>query len=106
MYKNSLRIMGGLSVLGAVLGGLCYWKSREKFWLIGGGLMGSLWPYTLLTMMPINKELVALNEEVRGGKELSAEEETRVSSKMSSWVKRHCGRIAISLAAAFAFYAA
>jgi hypothetical protein len=57
-------------------------------------------------MMPINKELVALNEEVRGGKELSAEEETRVSSKMSSWVKRHCGRIAISLAAAFAFYAA
>jgi hypothetical protein len=30
-------------------------------------------------MMPMNKELVALNEEVRGGKKLSTEEEERVS---------------------------
>jgi hypothetical protein len=43
---------------------------------------------------------------VRGGKELSAEEEARVSSKISSWVKRHRGRIAISVVAAVAFYAA
>ena len=28
MYQNSLPIMGGLSILGAVLGGLCYWKSK------------------------------------------------------------------------------
>lgn len=71
MYQNSLPIMGGLSILGGLLGALCYWKSKEKFWLIGGGMMLSLWPYTLLTLMPINKELVILNEEIQKGKELS-----------------------------------
>ena len=62
MFNNSLPVMGGLSILGALLGGVCYWKSQEKYWLIGGALMGSLWPYTLITLMPINKELLKINE--------------------------------------------
>jgi hypothetical protein len=43
---------------------------------------------------------------VRGGKELSTEEDETVTKKISSWVNRHRGRIVISVAAAVAFYAA
>lgn len=28
MYQNSLPIMGGLSIAGIIIGGVCYWKSQ------------------------------------------------------------------------------
>jgi len=34
--------------------------------------MGSLWPYTLLTMMPMNKELMKIDENIEQGAELSS----------------------------------
>lgn len=58
MYQHSLPVMGTLALLGAGLSAFCYWKSKESLWLYGGGLMGSLWPYTLFALMPINKELL------------------------------------------------
>lgn len=64
MYQNSMPVMGTLALLGAGFSGLCYWKSKESLWIVGGALMASLWPYTIFAMMPINKDLLKINQDV------------------------------------------
>jgi hypothetical protein len=64
MYTKSLPVMGGLAVLGAVAGGLAYWKTKENLWLLGAGLMASLWPFTMIALMPINNELIAIDKKL------------------------------------------
>ncbi len=66
--------MGGLALIGAGLGGLCYWTTKEKLWLVGGAVMASLWPYTFIVLMPMNKELMKLDERVQEGHELTVDE--------------------------------
>jgi len=65
--------MGSLSILGAVFGGLCYYKTKQNLWIIGGAVMGSLWPYTLLVLMPTNKTLMDLDKVSDINKEFNSE---------------------------------
>lgn len=50
MYKRSAGVMGSLAILGAALGAMCYMKTKINLWLVGGAVMGSLWPYTYLVL--------------------------------------------------------
>jgi hypothetical protein len=61
MYMKSIGPMAGIALLGGIFGGLCYWKTQEKLWLVGGALMTGLWLYTFLVLMPTNKELLHKN---------------------------------------------
>ncbi len=106
MYKHSLPVMGSLAVLSAAMSGVCYWKSNESRWLVGGALMAALWPYTYLVLMPINKELMKINETLNEGGKLSPEEDTKVLNKLDSWLNRHRVRVLISAVAVGIFFVA
>lgn len=64
MYKLSIKIMGSLALVGAAFGALAYWKTKQSLWAVGAALMGSLWPYTLLVLMPTNKYLTELDSKL------------------------------------------
>ena len=64
MYKLSIKVMGSLALIGAGFGALCYWKTKQNLWAVGAGLMASLWPYTMVVLMPTNKYLMDLDQKL------------------------------------------
>lgn len=62
MYSKTIGPMSGLALVIGVFSGLCYFKTKEKLWLVGGALMTGLWPYTLLFIMPTNNILNNFNK--------------------------------------------
>lgn len=61
MFKPSIKVMGSLAIVGSLFSLGAYFKTKVNLWLIGGALMLSLWPYTLLTLKPINDYLLTKN---------------------------------------------
>lgn len=62
MYAVSFKYMSGLALTAGIFSGLCYFKTKEKLWLVGGSFITGLWPYTLLFMMPTNNILNNFNK--------------------------------------------
>lgn len=65
MYGNSIGLMSGLALAAGILSGVCYYKTKEKLWIVGGALMAGLWPYTFLFMMPTNNILNNFNKTLK-----------------------------------------
>ncbi len=84
----SLAVAGFLSALVA-------WRSRsDARWLVGGGLLVSVIPFTALAILPTNKQL--LDPETANDQELAEKLLTR-------WGKLHAVRSALSLASLLIF---
>jgi hypothetical protein len=59
-YSRALPIQSGLAIAGGVSGlAVCY-MSGEWLWALGSGLLLANWPFTLLAIMPTNKQLKAI----------------------------------------------
>jgi hypothetical protein len=57
MYQRA-AIMQPLLAFLSFFGGAAAWLAgANAWWLMGGIIMGSLFPYTLILMLPLNKEL-------------------------------------------------
>jgi hypothetical protein len=46
-----------LAIVAGVLGLIASWQLRDWRWIIGAALMLANWPYTLIIMMPINRQI-------------------------------------------------
>ncbi len=58
MYKRAAKMQPLLAFL-SFLGGTAAWFAGAKaWWLVGGIIMGALFPYTIILMLPLNRELI------------------------------------------------
>lgn len=56
-YKRAAIMQPSLAFLGFLAGLLAWLAGSSLWWLIGGAALGSLFPYTIIRMLPINKQL-------------------------------------------------
>ncbi|MBI4642907.1 MAG: DUF1772 domain-containing protein [Deltaproteobacteria bacterium] len=56
-YKRAAIMQPSLAFLGLLAGVLAWLSGSPAWWLIGAAGMGSLFPLTIIWMLPINKQL-------------------------------------------------
>ncbi len=56
-YKRGTALQAPLAVLGAVLAFFSWQLDKNSAWLIGGGILLAVVPYTLIVILPTNKKL-------------------------------------------------
>lgn len=59
-YARGYTMQASLAVAGFVLGVAAWWATGEVLWLAGAVVLVTNWPYTLLIIMPVNRELEAI----------------------------------------------
>jgi hypothetical protein len=58
-YKRGFAMQAPIAVLSALLGAAAWWTTGNPLWVIGAVIMIANWPYTLLAIMPTNRQLEA-----------------------------------------------
>lgn len=58
-YERGLMMQASLAIIGFVLGILEWLVSGNLSWLLGALVLVANWPFTLMVIMPVNKELKA-----------------------------------------------
>jgi hypothetical protein len=96
-YQRGFAMQASLALIGAALGALAWWQTRNGLWIVGAVLLAANWPYTLLAIMPVTKELMAVDPGRAG---------THSRHLIRRWAKLHGVRTALGLAATLAFLAA
>ena len=93
-YHRATVTQVSLAIAG-FLGALVAWRSRsDARWLIGGGLLVSVIPFTALAILPTNKKLL----DPETAKDLALAEEL-----LNRWGKLHAVRSVLSLASLLMF---
>jgi hypothetical protein len=93
-YARGFTMQASLAVLGFVLGAASWLITGDWLWLVGGLVMLANWPYTLLVIMPTNKQLNDTPPETAGP-------ETR--ALIRKWGRLHAGRTAFGALALVIF---
>jgi hypothetical protein len=93
-YKRALPIQSGLALAGGAAGLIAGYLSADWRWVAGSVLLLANWPFTLLVIMPVNKRLMAMNEDEAGA---------RSRAMLVQWGKLHNVRSALGAAAALVF---
>ncbi len=93
-YKRGFAMQAGLAVIGAVLGAVAWWLTSDWRWLLGAGLLLANWPYTLLGIMPTNRQLEAIP---------SAQAGPEARKLLRRWGNLHAIRSALGAGAALVF---
>jgi len=96
-YKKGLSMQAPLAIVGFVLGLIAWWQSGQWLWGIGATLMVANWPYTLLSIMPTNNRLMAIDPSESGPSSRAL---------IESWGRLHAGRSALGGLAVLAFLGA
>lgn len=65
-YARGYTMQASLAVIGFVLGVAAWWATGEVLWLAGAVVLVTNWPYTLLIIMPVNRELEAIAPDAAG----------------------------------------
>jgi uncharacterized membrane protein len=89
-YEAGTRMQGSLAVISGLLGLLAAWNSHDWRWVLGAVLMFANWPYTLIAIMPTNRQLAA-----------AAAADTRypVRVLLERWGRLHALRTVLGVAA-------
>jgi len=61
-YKRGSAMQASLAVIGGLLGVWMWYLSNDWRWVLGAGVLVDNWPFTLLSIMPLNNRLVAMTE--------------------------------------------
>ncbi|MBP7611094.1 MAG: DUF1772 domain-containing protein [Steroidobacteraceae bacterium] len=93
-YARGFAMQASLAVLGGVLGALAWWTTGDGLWLAGAVVLVSNWPYTLLGIMPTNRQLLATAPE-------SADAATR--ALLERWGRLHAVRSGLGAIATVLF---
>jgi uncharacterized membrane protein len=93
-YKRGFAMQVPLAIIGFLLGMLAWWQTGRWLWVVGGLLLVTNWPYTLLVIMPVNRKLMA-TELLKAGRE------TR--NLLEHWARLHAVRTALGFAATAVF---
>lgn len=59
-YARGYTMQASLAVIGFLFGVAAWWATGEVLWLAGAVVLVTNWPYTLLIIMPVNRELEAI----------------------------------------------
>ena len=93
-YARGFAMQASLAVLGGMLGALAWWTTVGGLWLAGAVVLVSNWPYTLLGIMPTNRQLLATVPE-------SADAATR--ALLERWGRLHAVRSGLGAIATVLF---
>jgi hypothetical protein len=93
-YQRGFSMQASLAVAGFLLGVLAWWQTKNGVWLVGAALIIANWPYTLLVMLPTNKQLMATDPAQAG---------PASRALVEKWGSLHTVRTGLGFAAAFAF---
>lgn len=93
MFPRAARLQGGLAILGSHAAMVAAAKSPDSdaklLWGLSSGLLGAVWPWTLLAMMPTNKKILKQDEK----------DETVQSALLTKWGQLHSVRTVLSMSA-------
>ena len=93
-YKKATVTEVSLAIAG-FLGALVAWRSRsDARWLIGGGLLVSVIPFTALAILPTNKQLLD---------PATADDPDLAERLLTRWGRLHAVRSVLSLASLLTF---
>lgn len=95
-YKRAAIMQPSLAFLGFLAGLLAWLAGSSLWWLIGGLGLGSLFPYTIILMLPLNKQLHGPSLEV---------DTARAAALLERWGRLHRLRCLIGLASFLLFLA-
>jgi hypothetical protein len=93
-YKRGFMMQASLALMGAVLGAIAWWQLGQYAWLLGAILLFANWPYTVIGIMPANKQLMATAPESAGPKSRAL---------IESWAWLHAVRTLLGLTATISF---
>jgi hypothetical protein len=93
-YARGFAMQASLALGSALFGLLAFWVTRDWRALVGAVLIFANWPYTLLVILPVNKQIEATPPE-------AANAATR--GLIERWGRLHAGRSALG-AVATLFY--
>ena len=93
-YKHGLPMQAGLAAVGGVLGLIALWFTADWRWALGAVVLLANWPYTLLAVMPTNRQLETTLPDQAGPK-------TR--SLIEHWGRLHAVRGALGAGAVAIF---
>lgn len=65
-YKRGFAMQASLAVLGCLLATTAFSLTRDWAFLAGAVLLIANWPFTLIGIMPTNRQLLALGEDKAG----------------------------------------
>lgn len=93
-YERGAVMQASLALIGFALGAIAWWQGNDWRWLAGAIVLLAGWPYTLLLIMPTNKELKALSPAQAG---------PRSRALLARWGRLHRGRTGLGVAATALF---
>jgi Domain of unknown function (DUF1772) len=93
-YKNGTVMQAPLVLIGAALGAVAWWQTRDWLWLIGAIVFLSAWPYTLFVIFPTNRALLSSDASNAG---------LRERALIEKWGALHAVRSGIGVVATFLF---
>jgi hypothetical protein len=91
-YPRGYAMQASLAVLSGVAGLVVWWRWGLAPQLIGSLLMLANWPWTLITIMPINRRLLAAQES-----------DPELGTLLARWARLHAVRTALGFAATLCF---
>ena len=92
--RRAAIMQGGLAVVGLLAGAVAWIQGSGVGWLLGGLLLGSLVPFTLIVMMPTNRRL--LDPQLDPGSREAGE-------LLSLWGRLHAWRTVVGVIVFVAF---
>ena len=93
-YKKATVMQVSLAVAGLLSSSVAWKSGYDRRWLIGGGLLASVIPFTALAILPTNKKL--LDPETANDSDLA-------EKLLGRWEKLHAVRSILSLASLLTF---
>jgi hypothetical protein len=93
-YARGFAMQASLALASALFGILTFWLTRDWRWLVGGLLIFANWPYTLIVILPVNKQIEATPRD-------AADAETR--ALIERWGTLHAGRSVLGAAAVLVY---
>jgi hypothetical protein len=96
-YQRGTLMQAPLAVIGAGLGAAAWWTSGGWYLLLGGALMLTNLPWTLVVIMPVNHRLAAIGPD---------DDPAPIRPLVRQWGRLHAGRSALGVLATLAYLAA